>query len=99
MPLDPYEDVLPLGLVNRIKSALNPMRIPLVQQLVSMVRKRDTGESYKERALAGLEKYKPRLSDAEYELLSDIVNWIAQNIDYVKRKRYRDLFSKYLESA
>jgi len=97
MPLDSYEDVLPSGLAKRIKNTLNPAHIPLVQQLVNMVGKRDTGELYKERALAKLKKYKPQLSGTEHELLLDVVNWIAQNIDYVKRRRFRGLCSKYLE--
>jgi len=60
-----------------------------------MVGKRDTGESHKEKALAKLKRYKTQLSDTEYGLLLDVVNWVARNVDYVKRRRYRNLYSKY----
>lgn len=84
MSLVSYKDVLPPGLIYRTRSTLRPLNELLVQQLVNIVRKSDTSESYKERALTMLEKHKLHLSDTEYRLLLDIVNWIAQTIDYVK---------------
>ena len=87
MPLVSYEKVLPLGLVRKVKSTLNLTNTALIQQFVNMARKTDTSETYKERALAELEKYKPYPSDPEYRLLLKIINWIAQNIASVKAKK------------
>jgi len=56
-----------------------------------MVRKSDTGESYRERALAELEKQRRYIPDEEYGVLLEVVDWIARNIDYVKRKKYGEL--------
>lgn len=84
MPLVSYKDVLPPGLVNKVKSSL-------LQQLVNMVGKSDTGESYRERALAELEKQRRYIPDEEYRFLLEVVDWITRNIDYVKRKKYSEL--------
>jgi len=90
-PILSYEDVLPLGLVNRVKSTLSPTNIALVQQLVNMVRKLDTSRLYRKRALAELEKYKPYLQDTEYEVFLSVVEWIVQNIDRVKSRKYGEI--------
>jgi len=98
VPLVSYKEVLPLGLVRKVESILTPTNTALIQQFVNMVRKSDTRETYKKRTLAELEKYmiiKSYLSDAEYQLLFEIINWIAQNIDSVKAKK--KLLSKLTE--
>jgi len=56
-----------------------------------MVGKSDTGESYRERALAELEKQRRYIPDEEYRFLLEVVDWITRNIDYVKRKKYSEL--------
>jgi len=90
MVIKSYRAILPHWLVRKIETNMRAFTRAIAQLIVNMVRKEDTGDTYRERVSAYLKEITKGavLHPEEAQLLEEVIDWISQHITIVKHSLF-----------